>query len=215
MSAKSAVQLGAAAIIEGSVRKTGTRLRVTVRLTSAESGFHIWSENYDAELKDPFAVQEAISAAIVTRVREHAGGRFNSALERRKSGNAKAHRDFLQGLYFQNGTSLEDLDQSVFHLETAIADDPGYPLAHATLAWSYAKIAWLALRPPQETWPKAIAAASKALELDESIAAAHAALGSARVPANGTGRRRSTSLRGRWKRAVTTRWFTRRTQFNT
>ena len=176
---KVGTELGVALVIEGSVRKTGKRLRVTVQLTSAETGFHIWSQNYDTELEDLFAVQESISEAIVATVRQHAGEQFSVALQRRQSGNAKAHRDFLQGLYFQNGTSLEDLERSVVHLQAAIAEDPDYPLAHATLAWSYAKLAWLALRPPREIWPKALGAASRALELDESIAAAHAALGSA------------------------------------
>ena len=172
-------QLNVAMVLEGSVRKAGPQLRITAQLVDASSGFHLWSGTYDRELDDIFAVQDEISAAIVTALKEHVGLQLEATPRVTAAANTEAHDAYLRGRYLaqSGGTKVEG---AVREFEKALALDPDYALAHAELA-----IANLHLRPGQGgsslTYAEAIARAAphaeRAMALDPTLAEAHAATG--------------------------------------
>ena len=172
-------QLNVAMVLEGSVRKAGPQLRITAQLVDASSGFHLWSGTYDRELDDIFAVQDEISAAIVTALKEHVGLQLEATPRVTAAANTEAHDAYLRGRYLMQsgGTNIEG---AVREFEKALALDPDYALAHAELA-----MANLYLRPGQGisslTYAEAIARAAphaeRAMALEPTLAEAHAATG--------------------------------------
>jgi serine/threonine-protein kinase len=167
-------QLNVETILEGSVRKAGRRVRVTAQLVKVADGFHLWSETYDRELDDIFAVQGDIARAV-TRVLEV------KLLERppptAPGGNADAYTLYLQGKYFYGRMGREDLSKAIASFEQAIALEPADARAFAGLAVAYHQQASRGFAPLAEGSRKARQAAEKAIELDPSLAEAHAALG--------------------------------------
>ena len=170
-------QLGVSAVLEGSVRKVRNKLRVTAQLASVNDGFHLWSETYNTELSDEFTVQEEIAAKIAETLKSHRGESLTPELTHKQTSSPEAFRQYLKGLYHRNSAIPSDLAQGVACFEAAIEEDAEYAQAYAGLANCWGLIAWLGVDRPEEAWTKAKAAALKALELDETIASAHAALG--------------------------------------
>ncbi len=167
-------KLNVAAVLEGSVRKDGNRLRVTAQLNSVADGYHLWSETYERELKDVFTVQDEISRAIVNTLQVKLSGRGrqpNSSPE-----NLETYELYLQGRYHWSKWRTEGAEQAMHYFEAAIQKDPKFAPAYAGIAYSYCWLGFFGALPPKDAMPKARQAAEKALSLDDSLAAAHTAL---------------------------------------
>ena len=167
-------KLNVAAVLEGSVRKDGNRLRVTAQLNSVADGYHLWSETYERELKDVFTVQDEISRAIVNTLQLKLSG---SRIQPNTSPqNVETYELYLQGRYHWSRWRTEGAEQAIHYFEMAIQKDPKYAPAYAGIAYSYCWLGFFGSLPPNEAMPKARQAAEKALSLDDSLAAAHTAL---------------------------------------
>jgi TolB-like protein/Tfp pilus assembly protein PilF len=165
--------------LEGSVQKSGDRLRITAQLINIADGYHLWSERYDRELKDVFAVQDEISSAIVGALRlkltpQEKGRIAGHAI----TGNLEAYNLYLQGRYFWNKRMTDDLKKAIDYFNQAIALDPDFALAYSGLADSYLVLPQFAEYRMSEVLPKAKDAALKALAIDDALAEAHVSLAS-------------------------------------
>ncbi len=165
-------KLNVAAVLEGSVRKDGNRLRVTAQLNSVADGYHLWSDTYERELKDVFTVQDEISRAIVNKLQL----KLTTPEAIASRGNLQAYELYLQGRYHWRRWRTEGAEQAIHYFEAAIQKDPKYAAAYAGLAESYCWLGFFGALPPNEAMPKARQAAQKALTLDDSLAEAHTAL---------------------------------------
>ncbi len=171
-------KLNVGAILEGSVRKAGSRVRVTAQLVKVADGYHLWSETYDRELKDIFAVQDDISRSVSSALRLRLmGGEDEPSAGR---GNVEAYNLYLQGKYFRARQGREDLEKAVSCFEEALKLDPGYPRAWAGLALAHRTQAAHRYIPAEEARRRARLEVEKALELDPNLAEAHAILGTIR-----------------------------------
>jgi TolB-like protein/Flp pilus assembly protein TadD len=170
-------QLGVETLLEGSVRRAGNRLRVTTQLINVIDGCHLWSERFDREMEDVFAIQDEISLAVVEALKLRLLGEEKSRVVKRHTENFKAYRAYLKGRYHWFIRSSSDIEKAIEYLKEAVAIDPEYALAYAGLADCYGVLPVYLPVAPEEVYPKAKAAAMKALELDDSLAEAHAALG--------------------------------------
>lgn len=170
----------AEAVLEGSVRKSGDRLRITAQLIDSTTGFHLWSQTYERELKDVFAIQEEIARALVNSMRVQLRIDPNRQLATPRTRNVEAYNLYLRGrFHFLTPHSAEDLQKGIGYFEQAIQADPGFAGAYAALSNSYAILGYYRGLPGLEAWHKAREAAHKALEIDGSLAEAHSALASA------------------------------------
>ncbi len=167
-------RLSVKAVLEGSVRKAGNRLRITAQLVNVEDGFHLWSERYDRELDDIFAIQDEITAAIVENLRVKLLTGEKTALRRRSTDDPEAYSFYLKGLYFVARPSPESYDKALNFFRAAIDKDPNFAQAYAGIAGVFAGLGIMNLAPQAEMWSKAKAALQKALSLDEDLAEAHA-----------------------------------------
>ena len=165
-------------VLEGSVRKAGNRLRITAQLTDVGTGFHTWSQRFDRELSDVFAVQDEISIAIVDALRISLPLRKYQPAQAVHTQNVEAYQLYLKGRFFWNQKNPEALERSRECFEKALAEDANYALAYSGLAdyHTVRAIYWLA--PADVAWPQAKEAALKAIELNPTLADPHAALGS-------------------------------------
>ena len=169
-----AKKLNVANILEGSVRKEGNRVRITAQLISAEDGFHKWSETYDRELNDIFAVQDEISRNVAEALKVKLLDQKVSSAEG-KSGDA--YNAFLQGRYFNDRFTAENLQKAITYYQKAIEIDPNYAPAWTGLARVHRIQANRGEMPYDEGYRKAREEVEKALRLDETLAVAHAEMG--------------------------------------
>jgi serine/threonine protein kinase/Tfp pilus assembly protein PilF len=169
-------KLSVQALLEGSVRKAGNRVRITAQLINVSDGYHLWSERFDRDLADVFAIQDEISLAIVDKLKVKLLGDEKAKMLKRYTQNLEAYDLYLKGRYHWNRRTPEALKKAMAHFEQVIQKDPDYVLAHAGLADCYSMLAQVRVLPPKEAFPKAKAMASKALEIDESLAEAHTSL---------------------------------------
>jgi serine/threonine-protein kinase len=173
---KIAHALGVTTVLEGSVRRAGIRLRVTAQLIEAAGGTHLWSQRYDRELTDVFAVQDEIAAAIVGALRVKLTG--NATAARPHEPNLPAYEAFLKARHHQSRQPLPEVTaRADAHFKDAIALDPQWADPHSALATQYFHLGMFGLRPLSEMVPLARAEARKALELLPSEPNAHAVLG--------------------------------------
>ena len=161
-------------MLEGSIRKAGTKLRITAQLVNVEDGYHLWSEKFDREMEDIFAVQDEISKAIVDKLKVKLVAQEKVAIKKRHTDDPEAYNLYLKGLYFSYKPSLEALNRALEYFRRAIEMDPGFALAHAGMGNAYCNLGALNLAPPTEVMPKARMAIQRALELDDQLAEAHA-----------------------------------------
>ncbi len=168
--------LGSAVVLEGTVRKAGDRLRITAQLTSTEDGRLLWSQRYDRQLDDVFAIQEQIGRTIVDTLRANWFADLSAPAARRSTANVKAYSLYLKGRYAWNKRTQEGVTEAIGYFEQAIAEDPRYAAAYTGLADSYALHVDYRNVPVTEGFERAKAYARKALELDDSLAEAHASL---------------------------------------
>ena len=168
--------LEATEVLEGSVRRSGENLRITVQLTSTDDGRLIWSERYDRKLHDVFAIQDEIARTIVTTLRSTTFANLSPAPPSRHTDNVQAYGLYLRGRYAWNTRTSAGVQEGIKYFEQAIELDPAYALAYTGLADSYSL--WLDYRnvPVHEGHEKAKFYARKAIALDESLAEAHASL---------------------------------------
>jgi serine/threonine protein kinase/Tfp pilus assembly protein PilF len=174
---KVGAELDVGTVLEGSVRKSGDRLRITAQLINVEDGFHIWSEKYDRDLEDIFAIQDEISLAIVDKLKIRLLGGERRELVKRHTADQEAHSSYLKGRYFWNRRLEGGMQAAMENFRVAIEKDPGYALAYVGIADTYNITGLFGYLPPGETFPKAKAAAAKALEIDPTLGEAHASLG--------------------------------------
>jgi tetratricopeptide (TPR) repeat protein len=139
-------------------------------------GYHLWSEKYDRELDDVFAIQDEISLAIVDKLKLKLTPRQEARLVGKQTANSAAHEAYLKGRYFWNQRG-PGLKKAVEHFELALAEDDNYASAYAGLADSYALMGFYGYLPPREVMPKAKEAALRALQIDDNLAEAHCSLG--------------------------------------
>jgi len=169
--------LNVTTILEGSVRKAGNRLRITAQLINVADGYHLWSERYDRELQDIFEVQDEIAKTIANRLKVTLRGERQDPLVKAGTKNLEAYQIYLKGLFYMNKRTPDGYTQAVEYFQKAIEKDHDYAIAYTGLAESYTQAAFINVFPPKELMPKAKAAATKALELDDSLADPHVALG--------------------------------------
>lgn len=168
-------RLNVSALLEGSVRKSGGRIRVAAQLVSTADGCHLWSERYDRQLTDVFAIQDGISAAIVEAMRPRLVGAAPPV--RRHTENLAAYNLYLKARYCGNRGTEEALAESKKCFEEAIALDPDYALAYVGLAEQCWENAYWGLCTPREAARISMPLVLRALELDDTLATAHAVLG--------------------------------------
>ena len=168
-----AERLGVHTILEGSVRRSGKRLRITAQLVNAVDGYQLWSERYDLELTDVFSIQDQIASAIAARLRITLTDAGASPAGRIRTGHLEAYEQFLKGrvLQVRRGRSIA---AALECFEKAVALDPHFAEAQAWLADSYRLLAVYGMRAASEAMPRAKIAAERAVELDPDLAEAHA-----------------------------------------
>jgi serine/threonine-protein kinase len=169
--------LGVETVLEGSVRKSGSRLRITAQLINAADGSHLWSEAYDRDMADVFAIQDEISLAIVNELKPTLLGGKGAGPLKRATANPEAYNLYLRGRWFWNKRTPPNLMQGIEYFKKAIEITPDYALAYAGMADCYTALAEYSVSPPEGTAAAAKSAAQRALELDDTLPEAHAALG--------------------------------------
>jgi TolB-like protein/Tfp pilus assembly protein PilF/predicted Ser/Thr protein kinase len=174
--AEIARELGVAHVLEGSVRKAGNRIRVSAQLIKAADDFHVWSERYDRELTDVFAIQDEISAAIVEQLKVNLTSRGALSLVKRAITNPAAYEALLEGRHHWYRLTPSSVAKAREYFERAVAIDPGYAPAHVGLADCFFLDASLGGHEPKNVLPKVAEEARRALELDETSADAHSML---------------------------------------
>ena len=170
-------ELRVGTILEGSVRKAANRVRIGAQLIDAGTDESLWAETYDRELSDIFEVQRDVAERIAQALEARVTPAEQKRLRQAPTRNMEAYELCLRGRFFWNRRNEEGLNRSVQCFQEALAVDPGYVEAHSGLADAYTLLAVLEFLAPQVAFPKACAAAEKALELDPAAAEAHASLG--------------------------------------
>jgi TolB-like protein/Tfp pilus assembly protein PilF len=174
------IQLNVDRILEGSVRKSGNRVRITAQLINAADGYHIWSENYDRDVTDIFEVQDEISNIIANKLRENlTTSAHNETLVKVPTRNLEAYTLFLKGLYFYNKLTPADSRKAIECFENAIQLEPGYALAYAMAAMCYTVLGATGQMLPGTAFEIVHRYSDKALQLDATLSAGYAAKGSA------------------------------------
>lgn len=161
-------------IVEGSVRKDDLRLRITAQLIDASTGFHIWANVYDRELKDVFAIQRDIASSIVAALTDKLLKRTPGELASSSTANVAAHTAYLKGRFFWNRQTEAGLHLAVKEFERAIHEDPGYARAHVGLADCYRLLEFWGLMDPETAVPKARQAVADALKVESTLPEAQA-----------------------------------------
>jgi serine/threonine-protein kinase len=169
--------LGASVVIEGTVRRAGDRLRISAQLTSTDDGRLLWSQRFDRHLDDVFAIQDEIAHTIVDTLRATSFADLSEPLPNRYTQHVKAYGLYLKGRYEWNKRTQEGVAEGIRYFEEAIAEDASYAPAYTGLADSYALQVDYRSVPVHEGFLRAKAYARKALELDDTLAEAHASLG--------------------------------------
>jgi len=166
-------QLEVDAVLEGTVRKAGDRVRITAQLVSAEDGCHLWSEGYVRDVADVFAVQEEIAQSVVDRLKVSVAGTSREPLIRRYTDNQRAYHSYLKGRFYWLRRYHGGLQAALEHFQQAIGEDAGYALAHAGVADAYAMIGFYSLQRPRLAFARALVAAKRALAIDPDLPEAH------------------------------------------
>jgi len=171
-----AKQLGVANVLEGSVQKAADQVRVNVQLINALNDAHLWGDIYDRKLTDIFAVESDIATTIANTLQAKLTGAEKQSIAAPPTSDLTAYELYLKGRLLWGKRSGDNIPKAIAFYEEAIARDPNYALAYAGLADSYALLPAYTATAPRDIFPKAKAAALKALQLDDKLAEAHTAL---------------------------------------
>ena len=175
-------ELNVDAVVEGSVRREGERVRITAQLIHGPTERHLWTESYERDLRQVLALQSEVALAIAKEVKVRLSPDEQTRLGSARQVNPQAYEAYLKGFYYLDKFTVEGTKKSLEYFERAIQIDPGFAAAYAGLSTSYGRLAGGALAgqlgtgksmPPKEVFPKSEAAARKALELDPTLALAH------------------------------------------
>ncbi|MFC1620423.1 tetratricopeptide repeat protein [Candidatus Neomarinimicrobiota bacterium] len=176
-----AAELGVKTVLEGSVLKAGTRVRITAQLIEAQTDRHLWAEEYDRDLTDILALHSEVSQAIAKEVNASLTPEEEAGLKDAKPVHPEAYQLYLRGLQKMNLWEEQGLRIGIDYHRRVLEIDPGYAPAWAELANCYTKLCLFGYNSPQDSHPKAKEAALKALELDPTLGDAHAALGAIKM----------------------------------
>jgi serine/threonine protein kinase/tetratricopeptide (TPR) repeat protein len=172
-------RLGVRAVLEGSVRKSGDRLRITAQLIDVADGYHLWSERFDRAADDIFAIQDEISLAVVEKLKVKLLAGAPGVAARRHDPSQEAYHLYLKGRYFLNRRGPLDMQRAIEHFEKAIAADAAYAMPHVGIAATFSVLGLWGFLPPGPSFARVKAAASRAIELDDSLLEAHVSLANA------------------------------------
>jgi TolB-like protein/Flp pilus assembly protein TadD len=170
-------ELQADAIVEGTVMRSGQRIRISAQLISAHDDVHLWAESYDRDLTDVLALQAEVARAIAREIQIKVTTQEQAQLARTRPVKPEAYEAYLKGRFYWNKRSGESMKQGLECFQRAIDADPTYAAAYAGLADSAAVLGWWGFAPPEDGFLKAKATARKALSLDATLAEPHACLG--------------------------------------
>jgi adenylate cyclase len=168
-------QLGVSTVLEGSVQRQNDRVRITVQLINVEDEFHFWSEQYDEKIDDIFALQDKIAVAIADKLEITLHDQKPAA--KKTIINKDAYDLYLKGRYSWNLRTPPELKKGIDLFQQAIKIDPSYAVAYSGIADCYTALGYGSFLAPKEAFPKALEAATKALQLDSTLAEPHASLG--------------------------------------
>src|SRR5205809_585570 len=171
-----AKQLGVANLLEGSVQKTTDQVRVNVQLIRAANDSHLWAETFDRKLTDIVFVESDIATTIAKTLQARLTGAEKTAIAKRPTANPEAYELYLKGRFFWNKRTAADLRKAIDYFNQALDKDPSYALAYAGLTDAYLVLSQYGAASPADSFPQAIAAAKKAIELDDTLAEAHTSL---------------------------------------
>jgi TolB-like protein/DNA-binding winged helix-turn-helix (wHTH) protein/Flp pilus assembly protein TadD len=171
-------ELSVQAVLEGSVLRSGDRVRITAQLIRVPADEQMWAQSYEGELRDTLALQSEVAQAVAEQIRATLSRRQQAVLRNRKTVNPAAHEDYLKGRYFWNKRTGDGLKKAIDYFSRAVETDPTYAEAYSGLAdayalsgdWAYGVLA------PQDAFRQARAAATRALALDDTLAEAHTSL---------------------------------------
>jgi len=173
-------ELNVDAVLEGSVVRSGGRVRITAQLIDARVDKHLWAKTYETELKDVLGMQDAVARDVAGQIRLRLTTEEQGRLSRSRPVNPEAHEAYLKGLYYWNKRDRASLEKAIVYFNEAIAIDPNYALPYAGIAQCYIPLTYFGYVRGNDVRNKVAAALTKALELDDSLAEAHTALGSAK-----------------------------------
>src|ERR1051326_1989423 len=168
--------LGVSHLLEGSVQRAGRKVRVNAQLIDIRTDTHIWAEQYDRDVSDVFAIQNDISRSVVNALKIQLGAEQAERLTKKPTQNPEAYDAYLLGRFELNKFTEAGFTKSIEHFQHAIALDPKFALAYASLAEAYNTIGYWGYLPPKEAFPEAKRAAETALSIDPDLAEAHSAL---------------------------------------
>jgi TolB-like protein/Flp pilus assembly protein TadD len=171
-------ELSVQAVVEGSVLRSGDRVRITAQLIRVPADEQMWAQSYEGELRDTLALQSKVAQDIAEQIRATLSRRQQAALQKPRTVSPDAYEDYLKGRYFWNKRTGDGLKKAIDYFSRAVEADPNYAEAYSGLADSYALAGdWLyEVLPPQEAFRQARAAATRALALDDTLGAAHTSL---------------------------------------
>ena len=170
-------ELNVATVLEGSVRKAGQTVRISVQLIETANEEPRWSQTYDRQLRDVFGIQSDIAARVAEALREHVLAEAPPVRAATTTRSTKSYVNYLRGRQLWNKRTEPDLKQAILFFEAALKSDGNYARAHTGLADAYAALALLEFMPPNEAFPRARDAVTRALSLDADLADAHTSLG--------------------------------------
>lgn len=160
-------------VLEGSVRRAGDRLRITAQLINVADGYHLWSERFDRDLVDIFAVQDDITLNIVRNLKVEFLGETEAPVAKSRTDNPECYEAYLKGRFHLHKLSPKDFDTALEYFQIALEKDPNFALAHTGIAFTWLVRALFGIVMPKDALPIAREAVQKALELDDSLAEAH------------------------------------------
>ena len=174
-------QLNVNHILEGSVRKSGNKIRITAQLIKVADGYHLWSEKYDRELEDIFDIQDEISLAILNAIKIKLFGAAKEAVLKKYTDNPEAYQLYLQGRFYYNKYDNHFFEKAIEHFDAAIKIEPKYALAYAGIAYSYLYLWFFNYLPPEKCLPQMKQAIQQCLQLDDEIAESHLTMASMKM----------------------------------
>jgi serine/threonine-protein kinase len=163
-------------ILEGSIRKSENKIRITAQLIKVADGYHLWSEKYDRQMEDIFDIQDEISLAILNAIKIKLFGVAKEVLIKKYTDNPEAYQLYLQGRFYYNKYTVDGFNKAIDYYNAAIKIEPDYALAYAGIATSYMALWIYNYLPPEKCLPQMKQAAEHSLQLDDAIAESHLAI---------------------------------------